>query len=76
METYRCPVCNKPLTKKEYERALKIEKSKEVHLHHLEQQLKKGQRELSRKIKQAQTEARLKMKQKAERLRVSYENDL
>jgi len=76
METYRCPVCNKPLTKKEYEKALKIEKAKEVHIQHLEQQLKKGQRELSKKIKQAQTEARLKMKQKTERLRVSYESDL
>jgi hypothetical protein len=69
METYRCPVCNKPLTKREYEKALKIEKSKEAHLHHLEQQLKKDQRELVNKIKQAQKEAQLKANQKAVRLK-------
>jgi hypothetical protein len=34
MKTYRCPVCKKPLSKREYEQALGILGEREKHLHH------------------------------------------
>jgi len=46
MRTYRCPVCKKPLTKEEYEKALRIHRAREEHLSHLEEDLRKRERDL------------------------------
>jgi len=35
---YRCPVCKKPLTKREFERALKIHEAQEKHFEHKERE--------------------------------------
>ena len=73
--SYKSPVCNKPLTKKEYEAALGIMQEKEAHLKHLEmdlkterEQLRLQQRDLPKKIAQARVEATAKEKQRAETL--------
>lgn len=51
MKTYRCPVCGKPLTEQEYERALGILGEREKHLKH-------EKADLLVKLKQAQTKAK------------------
>jgi hypothetical protein len=79
MPTYRCPVCKKPLSQKEYESALGILESREAHLKHREQELEKRESELRkqkdiwmRKAKTARQEGleegRRKEKERAERL--------
>jgi hypothetical protein len=64
MKTYRCPVCKKPLTKTEYERALGILGARERHLQHQTAKLRT-------KLKQAQVKAREAKEEgkKAERAR-------
>ncbi len=64
MKTYRCPVCKKPLTKTEYERALGILGARERHLQH-------QTAELQTKLKQAQARAKEAKEEgkKAERAR-------
>lgn len=56
METYRCPVCKKSLTKKEYERALGILGERETHLQHEKAELQKRLREAQAKEKKAREE--------------------
>jgi hypothetical protein len=75
MAGYRCPVCNKPLSKQEFEAALGILDKREAHLRHLQEELKaerdnlrKQIRNLPNKIEQAKVEGRLKERQRAERL--------
>lgn len=43
MGIYRCPVCKKVLTKKEYEAALGIIQAKEAHIKHREEELRQEQ---------------------------------
>lgn len=56
MKTYRCPVCKKLLTKKEYESALGILGEREKHLEHEKAELQKKVRELEVKEKKAKEE--------------------
>lgn len=83
MKTYRCPTCGKPLTKSEYEKALKIHEAKEKHLLHQKEELrkqkeefKKKERELPKKIEEAKKEVKLKEKQKTDRLTAGLRNKL
>src|SRR5258705_70715 len=48
--TYRCPVCGKPLSKSEYERALQIHEAKKKHLAEREEALVQRERELPKKV--------------------------
>lgn len=52
----KCPVCNKPLTELEYDKALGLWKDKQEHIKHLESEQKKlkEQEELSRKKLEAE----------------------
>jgi hypothetical protein len=57
---YRCPVCNKPLTKREFERAFKIHEAQKKHVEEREQDLAKKVRLFKQregKIKQAARDA-------------------
>ncbi len=56
METYRCPVCNKPLTKKEYESALGILGKRDEHFQHETAKLEKRLREAKVREKKAKQE--------------------
>jgi len=77
MKTYRCPVCKKPLSKREYEQALGILGEREKHLHHEREMLQKRfQRErgsLLRAIRLARAEAKKARREgaEAERSRVN-----
>jgi uncharacterized Zn finger protein (UPF0148 family) len=60
---YRCPVCKKPLTRKEFERAFKIHEAQKEHVEARERQLTERERrfkEKERKIKQQAREAERK----------------
>lgn len=67
-KTYPCPVCGKPLTKSEYERALKIHTAREKHLRHLEKALKQRERGFSKELETAREAGRKKEKRRSERL--------
>ncbi len=58
MKTYRCPVCNKPLTKREFERALGILGERERHLEHEKAELRSRIRKLQVREKMAFQEGR------------------
>jgi hypothetical protein len=72
MPTYKCPVCGKPLTKAEYERALKIHEAREQHLRQQEEWLKKRERELPKRIQEAKRQAQQQEKKRAERLMAGW----
>ena len=63
-----CPVCGKPLTKSEYERALQIHTAKEKHLQHLENALKERQRGFKKELETAREAGQKKEKRRSERL--------
>lgn len=77
MKTYRCPVCGKPLTKPEYEKALKIHEARQKHLQQLEARLKIKERQLPEKIEAAKKEGERKGIQKSARMMAGLktEND-
>lgn len=56
MTTYRCPVCGKSLTKKEYEKSLGILKAREQHLHFEAAKFQKKLQESEQKRKAAKQE--------------------
>ena len=56
MKTYRCPVCKKPLTKEEYERALGILGEREKHLHEREDKLRRQLQDSQEREKSARSE--------------------
>lgn len=67
-ETLRCPVCRKPLTQAEYDKALGLWKHKQEHIEHLEEQSRKlKQKELA--IKQQAREQEAKFKAREAKLR-------
>lgn len=63
-QKYRCPVCKKPLTKKEFERAFKIHEAQKEHVEARERQLEERERQFKAKEKKIKKEAR-----ESERLR-------
>jgi len=56
MKAFRCPVCKKPLSKVEYERALGILGAREEHLIHREKELRAQLRAASARLKAAKQE--------------------
>lgn len=56
MKTYRCPVCGKPLTEQEYERALGILGEREKHLKHKTDELTDKLKEARARAKEARQE--------------------
>ncbi len=65
---YRCPVCKKPLTKKEFERAFKIHEGEKQHLEARERQLKNRERQFKAKEKRIKKEARESERQRTRRI--------
>lgn len=65
MKTYKCPVCKKPLSRSEYEKALLIEKAKEKHLHERESKLEERFRKKENSLyeQHVQKEKQLKIDQ-------------
>jgi len=56
MKTYKCPVCKKTLTKKEFEAALGMLGEREKHLQHEKSDLERKLREVPVKVKHARDE--------------------
>ncbi|MCL6495936.1 MAG: hypothetical protein K6T54_14330, partial [Ignavibacterium sp.] len=71
-EKLKCPVCGKPLTQEEYDKALGLWKDKQEHIKHLEAEQKKliqQQKLYEKRMKEAEKriiEERKKLKQQAE----------
>ena len=55
---YKCPVCHKPLTKKEFEKAFKIHEAGRKHLEERQRQLAKEKHEFEKHKKQITRDAR------------------
>jgi hypothetical protein len=74
MKQFKCPVCGKPLSQSEYEKALGLWKQKQEHIKHLEaehQKLIRQQKLYEKKIKEANKriqEERKKLQQEAQLL--------
>jgi len=70
----KCPVCNKPLTELEYDKALGLWKNKQEHIKHLEDEQKKlkEQERLNRKKLDAE---RQKLKEQEENARKKLEDE-
>ena len=64
---YRCPVCKKRLTKKEFERALKIHEAQKEHVEALEKQLAENKRQAEANVKKARKEGRESQRQRYRR---------
>jgi hypothetical protein len=56
MKSYRCPVCKKVLTKREYERALGILGERERHLKHQTDELQRQLRQAQSKVRKARAD--------------------
>lgn len=63
MRTYRCPTCGKTLTKSEYDKALRVNKAREQHYAHMEEELARKEREQKTKQLAWEREQRAKMRQ-------------
>ncbi|MBI1768301.1 MAG: DUF2130 domain-containing protein [Bacteroidetes bacterium] len=61
-DTYKCPVCGKPLTEAEYDKALGLWKQKQEHIKHLEEEQKKL-KDKEKAIKKTLETERKKLKQ-------------
>lgn len=75
-KTYRCPVCKKPLTKKEFDRALHIHEARQGRLQEWEIRLRNQEREMPKKLKAAREEARISERGKAARMVKGYKEKL
>ncbi len=73
---YRCPVCKKPLTKKEYDRALRIHEARAKHLEALERNLKKRERRLEQEKKAAKKEGQELEQKRTRRLLAGREKEI
>ena len=51
LQVYRCPVCKKKLTKKQYDKALGILKEQKVHEAHQRDELVKNLKRLNRMLR-------------------------
>ncbi len=69
MTTYRCPTCNKILTKAEYEKALRIHGEREAHLAHREKELKRKERDQRAREREFKRGAKKKLQQETARVR-------
>ena len=75
-KTYRCPVCKKPLTKKEFDRALHIHEAQQSQLKEWEQRLRNQEREMPKKLKAAEAEGRKNEKGRSARMVKGYKEKL
>jgi len=76
MKTYRCPVCKKPLTEKEYEEALGILGEKEKHFQREKIELLHRIRELQKRERQARKEGKEEEQRRTKRLLAGKERDI
>jgi hypothetical protein len=67
-QKYRCPVCKKPLTKKEFERAFKIHEAQKEHVEARERQLREKERRFEDEKKKVKKEARESERQRTRRI--------
>lgn len=74
--TYRCPVCGKPLTKREYEQALGILGERERHLKHEKEELKKKLLEAKTKERKAKEEGIKVERARTQRLLVGKDKQI
>jgi hypothetical protein len=65
---YRCPVCKKPLTKKEFERALKIHEAQEKHFEHKEREFADKLRRFDAEKKKIKKDARESERARTQRI--------
>ncbi len=68
MKTYRCPVCGKPLTEQEYERALGILGEREKHLKHEKAELLGKLKQAHARVKEAKEEGKRAERERTKRL--------
>jgi hypothetical protein len=71
-KSYRCPVCKKPLTKKEFDRALHIHEARQGRLRDWERRLRDQAREMPQKLKAAKEEGRKSQQGKTARMVQGY----
>lgn len=82
MKQFKCPVCGKPLSQSEYEKALGLWKQKQEHIKHLEaehQKLIRQQKLYEKKIKEADKkiiEERNRLKKEAQELLKKQKSEL
>ncbi|MFZ0466576.1 MAG: hypothetical protein WAL78_12850, partial [Candidatus Acidiferrales bacterium] len=55
---YKCPVCKKPLTKTEFERAFKIHEAQKAHVETRERELREREQRFKAEKKRVKKEAR------------------
>ena len=65
---YRCPVCQKPLTKKEFERAFKIHEAQQQHVEALQRRLLADQRAFEQSKKDVVKDARERERVRTQRI--------
>jgi hypothetical protein len=75
-KNYRCPVCKKTLTKKEFDRALHIHEAQQGRLQEWEQRLRTQEREMPKKLKAAKEEGRSSEKGKTARMVRGYKEKM
>jgi hypothetical protein len=74
--TYRCPVCKKALTKKEFDRALHIHEAQQGRLQEWEHRLRNQESEMPKRLKAAKEEGRNSEKGKTARMVKGYKEKM
>jgi hypothetical protein len=75
-KTYRCPVCKKPPTKNEYDRALHIHEERQERLQQWERRLRSQELQMPKKLKAAKEEGRNAEKGKTARMVKGYKEKM
>jgi hypothetical protein len=75
-KTYRCPVCKKSLTKKEYDRALHIHEARQGRLLEWERRLRVQERAMAKKLKDAKDAGRQSEKGNTARMVKGYKEKM
>jgi len=73
---YRCPVCNKPLTKREFERAFKIHEGQRQHLEAQERALEAKKQQFENEKKQIKKAVRESERARTQRMVRGYKADV
>lgn len=75
-KTYRCPVCKKTLTKKEYDKALHIHEARQGRLVEWERRLRSQERTMGKKLKDAKDAGRRSAKEQTARMVKGYKEKM
>lgn len=75
-QKYKCPVCKKPLTKKEFERALKIHEAQAQHLEHEKREFAEKVRRFDAEKKRIKKEAHESERARSKRLLAGKDKQL